>query len=131
VSGESEPGSYGLVFPFIVCASQGGPYDDQAFVAGARFGALTARAEAGEPRIESYEAPAMVPQIDLLAMHYGYVLAVEPWEVAPDEWVRVVLTQTATPPGVCPNHYDDGENFCPNCDLEYRTTPPPAEEAER
>lgn len=87
--------SYGLVFPFVVCASNGGPYDDHAFVAGARFGALSAKAEAGGQRIESYEPPELVEQIDLLAMHYGYSLASEPWDGAPDEWAHVVLIKAA------------------------------------
>lgn len=80
---------YGLVMPFVVVTSKGGPYDDQAFVAGARY-ADVAHALRGKPtEFGTYEFPALVPQLDLLAMHEGYTMTTEPWEEHPDEWVWV------------------------------------------
>jgi hypothetical protein len=93
---EEEESEYGLIMPFVVCQSNGGPYEDRPFVAGVRIGVLIQRMTNGEPEISSYEYPAMLPQIDLLAMHYGYQLESEPWEEHPDEWVYVRLAKTST-----------------------------------
>jgi hypothetical protein len=93
----SEP-EYGLVYPFVVCQSQGGPYDDGAFVAGCRFGVVREKCERGDPVIEGYEPVALVPQLDLLAMAKGYDLVSEPWEDDPDGyWSLVTLTKKDQP----------------------------------
>lgn len=78
-SGDSA-GTYGLVYPFVVCTSQGGPWDDQAFVAGVQLGVLVQRMECGEKDISSYVHPDLVPQIDLATMHSGYQMRAEPWD---------------------------------------------------
>lgn len=88
-----EDSEYGLVMPFVVCASKGGPYADESFVAGVRFGEMTMRLEAGETPVVSYEPPALVPQFDLLAMHCGYRLTSEPWDEHPDDWSLVTFTK--------------------------------------
>lgn len=89
----SDSQDFSLVMPFIVCATNGGPYDDAAFVAGARFEVLRKQAESGELIIRSYEPTQLVPQLDLVAMRYGYTMDVEPWEEHPDEWSRVTLAK--------------------------------------
>lgn len=94
---EAEHG-YSMVMPLVVVTSHGGPYDDSAFVAGARYGQLAERLVALPPTLESYEYPEMVAQLDLLAMHYGYVVTTEPWDEHPDEWVRVTFTRTTDAP---------------------------------
>lgn len=80
-----------LVMPFVVCESQGGPYDDDAFVAGCRYAsidhALQMILQFGVTQYEQWIEPALVPQLDLLAMHLGWKLTAEPWEDHPDEWV--------------------------------------------
>lgn len=43
-----------------------------------RFGILT---------FSEYVEPALIPQLDLLAMHLGWTLTAEPWDDHPDEWV--------------------------------------------
>lgn len=91
----SESPEYGLVMPFVVCKTNGGVYDDAAFVAGVRYGDLWTRVKAGEAIIETVEPPALVPQIDLLAMRDGYSLEVQPWSEAPDEWAFVTLRKLA------------------------------------
>jgi hypothetical protein len=88
----NEPEAFDLVEPFVVVASEGGPYDDVAFVAGARYGQLAEKLTNEHPvEFSTYEYPALVPQLDLLAMRLGYVLTVEPWEDHPDEWVRATF----------------------------------------
>jgi len=69
---------YELVMPFVIVKSQGGIYDDAAFVAGANCGqfmtelqALAAHRALPHPR---YVRPEVLPQYDLIAMRYGYQL---------------------------------------------------------
>ena len=81
-----------LVLPFKCVRSVGGPYDDEAFVAGFAVGRLDGRLE---PRTIVamidlfYEA--LVAQVDLVAMSHGYaadVLHVE------DGWAHVGFTRS-------------------------------------
>lgn len=86
--------TYGLVMPFVVCASKGGPYDDEAFVAGAEYGQLHSLLALSPPSHEAYVRSKSVPQLDLLAMHFGYTFTAEPWDEHPDEWTKVAFTRT-------------------------------------
>lgn len=90
---EQQP--YGLVYPFVVCASNDGPYDDGAFVAGCWFGQVSTECKTIiEGRYKRWYVPSpLVPQIDLLAMHEGLTMAAEPWEDYPDEWTQVTLSR--------------------------------------
>ena len=88
---------YELVMPFVVCASQGGPHDDQAFVAGYRLGRLNRDLELAA-LIDAQPGPVAVPpgdmpQVDLIAMRHGYTVQAEPWKQAPDEWVTATFRQ--------------------------------------
>lgn len=86
---------YGLVMPFVVTKSHGGPLDDHAFVAGAAFGQHDAELRAA-PRTmawSTYVVPDMVAQYDLLAMHHGFTMKAEPWDEHPDDWVLVTFTK--------------------------------------
>lgn len=94
---EGDPGEveYGLVMPFVVCTSKGGPYNDDAYVAGWEAGALDMALEFAPLRPgtimrlpQAFHA-ANRPQIDLIAMKHG--LAVE-FEDAADEWVYLILS---------------------------------------
>lgn len=72
--------TYGLVMPFVVCQTNGGPYEDSAFVAGSYFGEIDAhmRAMKGTTAVLRYSVPeALMPQIDLLAMHHRYRMTAE------------------------------------------------------
>ena len=92
-----QPPGYELVMPFVVCRSQGGPYDDGAFVAGFECGALEARLTIGRPAsCELYVRTASLPQIDLIAMRHGYQVEAEPWDEDPDEWTHVLLAVAET-----------------------------------
>lgn len=75
--GEEEPATeYGLVYPFVVCRSAGGPYEDQSFVAGVQAGmataALTAISGAGGDGYHATVYPPLVAQLELIAMHHGF-----------------------------------------------------------
>ena len=73
MSGEGE---YGLVMPFIAVASKGGPYPDDAYVAGWEAGELWSRLQAAALH-RSTPDPVTVradnaEQIDLIAMRNGF-----------------------------------------------------------
>ncbi len=78
----------GMVFPFVVTASNGGIYDDEAFVAGCQFGQIENELSMSMP-VDRYVYTPLVPQVDLAAMHHGYIMTATPWEDAPDEWTLV------------------------------------------
>jgi len=84
---------YELVMPFRICKSQGGPYDDESFVAGWRLALLDRdladRAVDRIPMTGVSLRPADMPQVDLIAMKHGYGVASEPWNDAPDDWLLV------------------------------------------
>lgn len=75
---EPEGEAMELVMPFIVCQSNGGPYDDESFVAGFQAGeinyAMKLLAQIGVatrlhwPIVRS----ALKEQIDLMAMQHGF-----------------------------------------------------------
>lgn len=81
---------YELVVPFVVCATNGGPYDDEAFVAGARWAQVDSALASGVEFHDAYVESGIVPQLELSAMQYGYAIETEVWE---DDafWTRVVL----------------------------------------
>lgn len=67
-----------LIMPFIVCQSEGGPYDDDAFVAGVNCGALDEElrvlALSRATPHGRYVNPKYLPQFDLIAMEHGYTI---------------------------------------------------------
>lgn len=86
---------YDLVMPFVVCASQGGPYEDDSFVAGYHLGEISAMLAQEIAEYQTTIRTASVPQLDLIAMRWGYSFTtVGPMaEVDPDEWTQVILTR--------------------------------------
>ncbi len=90
-----------LEMPFVVCQSQGGPYDDESFTAGYTAGLLDADLRsAGWARVErGFPIPTqLVPQADLIGMRHGYTIETTPWEDAPDEWTFVAFFTTVDEP---------------------------------
>lgn len=68
----------GLVVPFVACTSQGGPFDDESFVNGFDCGVLHTEMRilhevGGTPRAR-WVKPGTIEQVDLLAMHNGFVV---------------------------------------------------------
>lgn len=90
-----------LVMPFVVCTSQGGPYDDDSFVAGCEFAtidfALRTIRPLGVRCYERYVHPGLIPQLDLLAMHLHWSLVTEPWDEHPDEYALATFDAQAVP----------------------------------
>lgn len=70
---DPEDAEYELVMPFVVCASKGGPYDDDSFVAGWTMGTLSwDLSYHGRYLPMEITVPAgCVPQVDLIAMQNG------------------------------------------------------------
>lgn len=87
-NGETE---FGWIMPFVVCQTNGGPYEDEAFIAGARFAKWDMLLKFQPTMHQEYEPAALVPQLDLLAMHLGYKMTTEPWEQDPS-WVLVRMS---------------------------------------
>lgn len=85
-------GEYGLVMPFVVCQSKGGPYDDDAFVAGYQAGSLSVTlSQPIDPGGMTVTVRTdLVPQVDLIAMHHQCVTASEPCTDA-DGWSFVTI----------------------------------------
>ncbi len=77
---QPEEKTWGLAVPFVVCQSQGGPYDDAAFVAGFHAGqisqALKSAQAAGASRLQFTVRTELVKQLDLIAMDRGFTLSV-------------------------------------------------------
>jgi hypothetical protein len=95
---------YDLVFPFVVCQSQGGPYEDEAFVAGYQAGQIDkalAAVAAGEGTEAKFTVRSgLVPQLELIAMNRGFpVMVAEPWEQHPEEWTFVTFSTEKISPG--------------------------------
>jgi hypothetical protein len=87
-----EPG-FELVVPFVCCQSQGGRYDDESFVAGARMEQIRWELKKEPDELQTYTYPALCGQLDLIAMDAGYTVEFEPWEDHPDEWTLATFTR--------------------------------------
>jgi len=81
------------VMPFVVCKSQGGPYDDDSFVAGFELGRLDAQlpmyAALGFGSLSRLAHAETLPQVELVTMRYGYRVRYVSEEQ--DGWVTVDL----------------------------------------
>jgi hypothetical protein len=79
-----------LMVPFVVCQSQGGPFEDHAFVNGCRYTELRHRVSIWRPlALVSFENPDLRPQLELLAMEFGYELTTEPHD---EDWEKVTFS---------------------------------------
>ncbi len=92
--GDEPTADYSLVMPFVVCASQGGPYDDAAFVAGWELGALDhLLSTVFAPRtLQRTVRVASIPQVDLIAMRHRFTVTKVD---ADDEWALVTFVRTS------------------------------------
>jgi hypothetical protein len=65
-----------LAVPFVVCTSQGGPYDDAAFVAGFYTGSVDRALQVGKvaeaPVVQAVVPSTLLNQLELIGMHRGY-----------------------------------------------------------
>ncbi len=83
--------THALVMPFVIVTSKGGPYDDQAFVAGWACGVFDVRLETiaamGGLPMAQWVRTDTVPQLDLIAMRRGFLL--QTLEANEDGWTLV------------------------------------------
>lgn len=88
-------GEFRMLMPFVVCEDQGGPYKADAFAGGYTASRLdeTLRTLAflksnglTLATVQAYVPPALVPQLDLIAMRHGFTLYHEPWDEHPEDW---------------------------------------------
>jgi len=92
-----EEAAMSLVVPFVICQSQGGTFDDDAFVAGFQCGeidrALLAGAALGAETVRfPLVRTALIRQLELCAMNRGYPhLDVDTSEEWP-EWSDVAFS---------------------------------------
>lgn len=101
---EPQPMAMTLVVPFVVCASNGGPYDDESFAAGFQAGVvdrmLAVALGVGAERVSVPFAvrTALVRQLELIGMHrYFPIVEVAEIEESPDypampEWSLVTFS---------------------------------------
>lgn len=83
---------YGLVMPFVVVSSTGGPYDDDAFAAGwhcAQIDEALAAGRMGDVANISVRT-AILPQLDLIALRRGATM--KSWPTDYDEWTIVMFS---------------------------------------
>ena len=85
-----------LVFPFVVCQSNGGPYDDDAFTAGYQCGqidrSLAAAAAVGATSMTCTVYTTLIKQLELVAMNRGFS-NVDAQECEPTpEWSFITFT---------------------------------------
>lgn len=95
MSDDEQAEGYELVMPFVSVKSNGGPFDDDAYVAGWRMGALDARlGGVGVLRSlwrEDVIRTEDVPQADLIAMKHQYRMEATP-SADDEEWTVVRFT---------------------------------------
>jgi hypothetical protein len=87
---------YDLVVPFVVVASKGGPYDDEAYCAGwqmATVDSKLANCPEGLKGLRMVVYSANRPQADLVAMRHGFTTIVEDTEY--DEWLDVTFLRSS------------------------------------
>lgn len=84
---------HGLLFPFVVCVSKGGPYEDGAFAAGFQAGQIYQALGNGMLySIQFTVRTDLLPQLDLIAMHFGFTVDVAATEY-PDAWTFWTATR--------------------------------------
>lgn len=87
---DEHPVERSMLVPFVAVASQGGPYDDNSFIAGFACGEAWGAVGAGQ-RFEKPVYPALLDQLDLIAMHFGATIAQRVAEGMETEWAHVVI----------------------------------------
>jgi len=89
---DGESSEFGLVVPFVICQSQGGQLDDEAFTIGYELGSIDAELSMcaslfAQPPARYVHAVGLA-QLDLLAMRRGYLMHQGELDES-EEWARV------------------------------------------
>jgi hypothetical protein len=86
--------NYDLVMPFVTVTSQGGPHDDESYVAGWAMGKLdTLLEQLFPPTWSDMIRDDSEPQADRIAMKHGYTAK---FTAVGESWVHMELTKGAT-----------------------------------
>ena len=96
----SDGTEFGLMMPFVVCASHGGPYDDAAYCAGFEAGmvdTILATLPVGINQMSRPVRSENLPQIDLLAMQHGWSIVSTVDDEHP-EWTTVTFRRLLPTP---------------------------------
>jgi hypothetical protein len=81
----------GVTTPFVLCRSNGGPHEDDAFTSGWRLGDLAATlAQPGVNTLVDSIRPNERYQADLIAMARGFTMTVE--ATRDPEWLTATFT---------------------------------------
>jgi hypothetical protein len=92
---EDEEPEVELIMPFVVCTSNGGPFDDDAFVAGYQAGqidnTLATIASGGVTELRITVYVDLLPQLELIAMRYDFSLAADAPSGENLEWTHVTF----------------------------------------
>lgn len=96
-----------MVMPLVVCRSEGGGYDDPAFVAGFTCGTIWAALQTAQMIAAGHlsymvQAP-LLPQLDLFGMHFGYAVKSEPVDGHPN-WAIATFRLPEEAPTPDDNH---------------------------
>lgn len=95
---EDEEITFTLVFPFVVCQSNGGPFDDDAFAAGYAMGrldeCLRAAQQVGAQTVAYSIRTELIAQAELMAMHYGFPKMVTKVHEEYPEWCEVSFARS-------------------------------------
>lgn len=90
---------FDLLMPFVVCKAQGGPFDDESFVAGWRCAEIDAALRVNGGCWQGHVKQTELPQVELIATRYrAYVRStVEADATASDSaespWCTVTITR--------------------------------------
>lgn len=82
--------------PLIVGKENGGEYVEESFLAGMLQARLDIALIAEPVRYENWYPTALIPQVDLSAMHFGYSIECTECEDHP-QWSYIVLEKLETP----------------------------------
>lgn len=90
---DGEEHEYSLVMPFLPVTSKGGPYDDQAYVAGFEVGQLYQKLLIECPKVWIQTVHTTnVAQVDLIAMRCGYLMTYKE-ERMDATWTQISLNR--------------------------------------
>jgi hypothetical protein len=97
---QPEGDGYDLVVPFVACVSQGGPYDDVAFVAGFQAGMVDRALHVAQrcgARVLTFTGvySTLLRQVELLAMHRGFPVMESTIDDDRGEWATVTFRTSA------------------------------------
>lgn len=98
MSNHEDP-EYEMIMPLVVCKTNGGPYDDLSFVVGMRYAEIVLALQTlpvfGVIECVTMVENGLVPQLDLLAMHYGWSLETTPCETegVDETWTEAKFTK--------------------------------------